>query len=124
MPDNIVKTAVDKTPETIGFITYAWVCGVSAFGGYVAFSRKVKMGHARAWNFAEFIGEIATSVLAGCITFWLCQYTRMDPWLTAALVAITGHMGSRAIFMLENWASSKFPATPTQQEGGAEHEKF
>ncbi|MEW6613818.1 MAG: hypothetical protein AB1409_13870, partial [Pseudomonadota bacterium] len=30
------------------------------------------------------------------------------PLITAALVGISGHMGSRAIFQLERWAQARF----------------
>jgi hypothetical protein len=99
----------EKSPETISLLTYGWVIGLSALGGVVAFARKVKDGHARAWNFAEFLGEIATSALAGLITFYLCEWSGFAPLATAALVAISGHMGSRALFQLEGFFETKFP---------------
>jgi hypothetical protein len=45
-----------------------------------------------------------TSAFAGLITFWLCEWAVVHPLLTAALVGISGHMGSRAIFKLERLA--------------------
>lgn len=104
----------EKSPETYSYLTYMWVIGLSALGGAVAFARKVKEGHARAWNFAEFFGEICTSAFAGVMTFYLCEWSLMSPLLTAALVGIAGHMGSRAIFLLEKAAESKFP--PAQKD--------
>lgn len=74
------------------------------------FVRKLQQGHVRAFNFVEFIGEIVTSAFAGVITFWLCENAHMSPLLTAAFVGVSGHMGSRAIFMAENWLKTKFPA--------------
>lgn len=74
------------------------------------FVRKLQQGHVRAFNFVEFIGEIVTSAFAGVITFWLCENANMSPLLTAAFVGVSGHMGSRAIFMAENWLKTKFPA--------------
>lgn len=104
-----------KGPESYAWFTYLWVIGLSSLGGVVAFLRKVKEGNARAWNFAEFFGEIATSAFAGIITFFLCESSQLTPLMTAALVGITGHMGSRAIFLLEKFFSNKFPA-PQQTE--------
>lgn len=98
-----------KSPETFGLLTYAWVIGLSALGGVVAFARKVKEGHARAWNFAELLGEIATSAFAGVITFYLCEWSGFHPLASAAFVGIAGHMGSRALFQLEGFFDTKFP---------------
>ena len=81
---------------------------VALLGGAVAFYRKVKEGAARAFNFTEFIGEMLTSALAGVLFYWFCQYAEMNPWLTAAIVGIAGHMGSRGMFLLEKWVESKF----------------
>lgn len=99
----------EKSPENYTLLTYAWVFGLSAWGGFVSFLRKVKAGHARAWNFIELIGEIATSVFAGIVTFYLCEWSGFSQIATAAFVAIAGHMGTRAIFQLEDVFTSRFP---------------
>ena len=98
-----------KDPASFSLITYAWVIGLSALGGFVSFSRKMKAGNARVWNFVELIGELATSAFAGIITFWLCNAAGFQPLYTAACVGIAGHAGSRALFQFERWAASKFP---------------
>jgi hypothetical protein len=96
-------------------LTWAWVIGLSLLGGFVSFYQKLKAGHVRAWNFTEFIGEMATSALVGIITFKFCQWQGYSADLTAALVGITSHMGSRALFKAEAkfsaWADSKFPTS-------------
>jgi len=101
---------VTKDPTTYSMLTYLWVFGLSILGGLVSFLRKVKEGHSRVYNVAELIGEIITAAFAGVITFWLCEWSAFDPLVTAAFVGISGHMGSRAIFMFENMLSNKFGA--------------
>ena len=98
----------EKDPTTYGLITYLWVTGLAAWGGLVNFYRKVESGNARAFNFIELIGELATSSFSGLITFWLCEAAQIDPLITAAMVGVSGHMGSRAIFQLEHWAQTRF----------------
>lgn len=90
-----------KTVESIGILTYLWVLGLSAWGGIISFLRKKRAGEARPFNFAEMIGEIMTSAFSGVLTFWLCESAGMDSLMTAVLVGISGHMGSRALFQLE-----------------------
>jgi hypothetical protein len=99
----------EKTPESFTIITYLWVIGLSAMGGAVAFIRKVKAGHSRVFNIAEFFGEIATSAFAGVMTFYMCEWSNFSALATASCVGIAGHMGSRAIFLLENFFEAKFP---------------
>lgn len=99
----------EKSPENYTWITYAWVFGFAMLGGLVSFLRKVKNGHARAWNLVEFIGEIVTSAFAGVLTFYICQHYEFSQLLTAAAVGIAGHMGSRALFRLEGFFTKHFP---------------
>lgn len=101
--------APENDPTTFPILTYAWVLGLSIMGGFAAFMRKLKDGSARVFNFVEFIGEVVTSAFAGLITFYLCEASHLDRMLSAALVGIAGHMGSRAIYLLEKFLSDKFP---------------
>lgn len=99
----------EKSPETYSFLTYGWVFGLAILGGVVSFMRKLEQGHARVFNFVEFIGEIVTSAFAGVLTFWMCEHSGLSPLVTAAFVGISGHMGSRALFMFEAWLTKQFP---------------
>lgn len=114
MPIPEAGGSIEKAPETFSLITYLWVFGISMLGGAVSFLRKVKKGKTRMWNFMEFIGEIATSSFAGIITFYLCQAGNLSPLMTAALVGISGHMGSRALFRLEAFFMRNFPPADTE----------
>jgi len=99
----------EKDPLAYGLLTYGWVTFLASWGGVVSFMRKRREGMVRSINFTELIGEIVTSAFAGVITFWLCEAAGFQPLITAALVAISGHMGSRAIFQIEKWAETRLP---------------
>lgn len=101
---------IDKDPTSYSLVTYLWVFMLAILGGIVNFMRKLQAGHTSVFNFIEFIGEIVTSAFAGVITFWLCENAGFPALMTAAFVGVSGHMGSRAIFMFENWLKAKFPA--------------
>jgi hypothetical protein len=100
---------IEKDPLSYPLITYAWVFLLSMVGGVVSFNTKIRNGHARPFNFMELIGEIMTSAFVGVITFWLCEAANVPALVSAAMVGISGHMGSRAIFFLERWATNKLP---------------
>jgi hypothetical protein len=91
------------------WLTYLWVLVISLFGGTSNFIRKLKQGKARPWNVVEFVGELVVSALAGLITFWLCHAAGVNPWLEAALIAIAGHMGARALFHFEGFLERQWP---------------
>lgn len=93
----------EKDPTTYGMITYLWIFALSCLGGMASFFSKVKSGTARWFNLTELIGELFTSAFAGIITFYICEASGFHGLLTAALVGISGHMGSRAIFVMERF---------------------
>ncbi len=92
---------LEKDPFTYSFITYLWVIGLSSWGGIASYMRKVRGNVIARFSIAELIGELTISAFVGVITFYLCDYAEFAPALTAALVGISGHMGSRAIFSIE-----------------------
>lgn len=100
---------IDKDPTSYSLLTYGWVFMLAILGGIVNFMRKLQQGHARAFNLVEFVGELVTSAFAGVITFWLCEHAGISQLMTAALVGVSGHMGSRALFMFEEYLKEKFP---------------
>lgn len=98
----------EKDPSTYSWITYCWVAGISMLGGFASFSRKVKEGKARAFNIIELIGELVTSAFTGLVTFFLCQAAGLGELWTIAFVGISGHMGTRAIFLMEKAFEKRF----------------
>lgn len=99
----------EKDPTSYSMLTYSWVIALAAVGGVVNFMRKLQAGHARAFNFVEFIGEVVTAGFTGVITFWLCEHAQISPLFTAALVGVSGHMGSRALYFFEKILATQFP---------------
>ncbi|WP_424219414.1 phage holin family protein [Azovibrio sp.] len=57
-------------------------------------------------------GEVTFS-FACLITFWLCEAAEIEPLITAALVGISGHMGSRALYQFERWAQTRLDNATT-----------
>lgn len=98
----VVKVIVATPWSAQELIPTIWMIVVSAAGGIVSFYHKIQTGKARPYNFVEFIGEMMTSCLVGLMTYWICRSFHVDEWLTAAGVAISGHMGARLLFILEN----------------------
>lgn len=97
----------EKDPLNYSMITYFWVTVLAAWGGAVNWMRKRKSGDTRPFNFMELIGELMTSAFAGVVTFWLCEWSGIHSLVTAAMVGISGHMGSRTIYLFEKWAEAK-----------------
>lgn len=92
-----------------------WMLLVAGAGGAVSWYGKVKAGHARAFNLTELIGEMLVSAFVGVVTYWICKGFGVSEWLTAAGVAISGHMGARAIFILERAIEKKVETMAEKQ---------
>lgn len=119
-PNEIASAAnnisLEKTPTNYSWLTYLWVIGLSSLGGVVSFVRKVRAGESRPYNIMEFFGEIVTSAFVGIITFYLCEHANMDQLMTAVLVGISGHMGTRAIYIFEKMLSERLGARRARKE--------
>lgn len=97
----------EKDPTTYSLITYGWVLLLSVLGGVVHYLKKVREKLTPRFNFSELVGDLVTSAFAGIITFYLCEAAEINKMATAALVGISGHMGSRALFAFEEWIKRK-----------------
>lgn len=97
-----------RNPFGYELAVYLWVIFLSVLGGIVNFTRKMREGKVRVFNITEFIGELFTSGFSGLCTFWLCEWANLDQLLMVVFVAISGHMGSRAIALLELWVERRF----------------
>lgn len=94
--------------DLAALLTWLCVCGLSLLGGIASFLQKMKTGHARVWNFTELLGELTASGLTGIVVANLCDSMALPAPMKYALVGISSHMGSRALFKLESVVNSKF----------------
>lgn len=111
-PDpEIAKQVVEAAAgpfEWRNFVPTLWMALISGIGGFVSWYGKIRDGNARPFNIIELVGEVVVSTAVGLVTFWICRGFGVNDWLTAAGVAISGHMGARAIFLAEKALERKF----------------
>lgn len=99
---------LEKDPLSYEIATWLWVCALSAFGGLASYVRKIKTGQIQRFSIMEILGEIVISGFVGVLTFFLCESSNVPPMLSAAMIGISSHMGSRAIFIFETAADNAF----------------
>lgn len=102
------QSAAPKDPLDYSLRQYGFMLGVALLGGLVSWWAKVRRGEAAPWNLLQLIGELCTSAFAGLLAFWICEWTSSPPLLTAAVVGISGHMGTRAIQTFEAFAQRRW----------------
>lgn len=91
---------LDKDPLSYELLTYAWVILLSSWAGMSGYLRKIKLGYTR-FSISELVGDVCISGFVGIVTFFLCESSKISPALSAALIGISAHMGSRAILGFE-----------------------
>lgn len=106
-----------KGPLDYSLKQYGFILGVALLGGLVSWGAKVRKGELPNWSINHLVGELATSALAGLLCFWICEWAGLAPLLTAALTGIFGHMGTRALTLLEEWGKARFPGASNTNQG-------
>lgn len=99
-----------KDPLSYSLGQYGFMLGMSVLGGLVSWSARVRAGKAEPWSINALIGEVATSAFAGLLAFYLCEWAGFPPLLTASVVGISGHMGTRGIQLLERLGEDRIKA--------------
>lgn len=97
---------IEKDPLSYTSLTYAWVILLSIWGGISGYIRRFKRD--QKFSLAELIGELSISAFVGILTFFLCESAQIQPVMSAALVGVSGHMGSRAIYLIEHLFTRQF----------------
>jgi len=98
---------MNKSPLDFSIFTYIWVFVLSFFGGLTYHIRKIKSGVINRFSLSEFIGDIIVSGFIGLLTFYFCEYSKFDPLLSAVLIGISSHQGTKLISFLEEYFYSK-----------------
>jgi hypothetical protein len=102
------QAAAPKDPLGYPLKTYGFMLFIAVLGGVVSYYAKVRSGEIPAASVMHLIGEITTSAFAGLVTFWVCEYLNVPQILTAPLVGVSGHLGAKAISMMEEAAKKRF----------------
>ena len=97
-----------RDPESYNFITYLWVLAMAALGGISNNIKKIRSGELKRFSFSELLGDLVISGFIGIVTFFLCEYENLEQILTAAIVGMSAHQGTRGIYFIEKLLASRF----------------
>lgn len=115
MPDGQNGSSIFKALLDGGF-GYAWFALIALWGGTVSYISRVRRKNI-PFSFMELIGEWTISAFAGIMTALLCQEMGFSLMLTSALAGISGHMGGRATYIIEQMFCRKLGVS-FKRDGG------
>ncbi|WP_333609340.1 phage holin family protein [Arsukibacterium sp.] len=98
MPDGTTSALRQLIEIGVGWI---WFIVLAIWGGTANYISRIRKNNMK-FSTVELIGEWTISGFAGVVTGLLCMEYGMGMNMTFAMVAIAGHAGGRAIFLLEN----------------------
>lgn len=99
MPEQLVGSLKLLFDSTTGYVLFIFI---AFWGGTAAYMSRLKRSGAR-FSLVELVGEWTISGFSGMVTGFVCHAYDVDYSITLASVGISGHMGSRLIFMLERY---------------------
>jgi fatty acid desaturase len=114
MSGSAFAESTPKNPLDYPLKQWMFILGLALFGGWASWWAKVRDGKVAAYNLAALIGELAISAFVGVVVFFICEYFNFPPLLTAAIVGVAGHMGTKALTLIEEIAEKR----ARQQLGG------
>lgn len=88
----------------VGFV---WFLLLAAWGGTASYLSRIKKTKTR-FSIMELVGEWTISAFAGVITAFVCYEMQFSFYATAALTGIAGHMGGRAIALVEHFVETSY----------------
>ena len=100
MPENEIVKATQQTEWFVQIIPFCFAIALSCFGGVVSYLHRVDK-NGLTFSFFRLALEVFTSGFVGIVSFMLCDSAGLSWPTTAAIVAISGHMGTRALFIVE-----------------------
>jgi hypothetical protein len=91
----------EKTVDWVSQLApFLFALAISSLGGLVGYLNRIGKSGV-SFSLLRFATEVVTSGFVGIIAFEICDAANLGWSITAALVAISGHMGTRALFIIE-----------------------
>lgn len=97
-----------RGPEHIPILTYLLVTIFAGWGGVSAYISRLKATPSMSFTFAELVGEVIIASFAGLICFFLAKSAEVNELVTIAMVAVSGHMGTRFLHAIEKKLGQQF----------------
>ena len=82
-------------------LPYITTFALAMFGGLVKHVSNLR-NTSKSFKLREFVFDLIVSSFAGLLMYFLCKEAGVSDFMSAILIAISGHMGTQAIVAFEN----------------------
>ena len=108
----------EKNPNNTAYIAeffrqilpYLSTLFLSCWGGIVSHIQRLRI-HKSRFNWKDLTFDLVISSFAGLLTHFFCEYSNVGGSMSAILIAVSGHMGTRAIASFEKMRDRIFGVT-------------
>lgn len=121
MPDEKITVLQRLAEDGSSTWGYLWLVVLAAWGGSVSYLSRLKEDSTKRFSTVELTGEWTISAFSGLLTAFLCAEMGVSYYLTAVACAISGHMGGRAISLIEGAFKARagyVPPPPQNKKDG------
>lgn len=100
MPEKDPQAVASMVDQLKSYLPFLTTLLLSFWGGTVSHIQKLRKNSA-SFKWREYWYDIIICSFAGLLTHFFCRYANIDGWLSAILISISAHMGTRAISKFE-----------------------
>lgn len=106
MPEKNLTTWASVAEALTSVIPWVHTLILSIVATAAQYAAKVRAGEPFAWK--SIVLDAVICVFVGLLTHMICEWQGLDGWGRSVLVAISAHMGTRAMALYEQWRDRIF----------------
>lgn len=108
--DDSAINAIEMFRQCLPYVSTLFL---SCWGGVVSYIQRLRIKHHK-FSFRELSFDLTISSFAGLLTHFFCEYANVGGAMSAILIAVSGHMGTRAIAGFERMRDRIFGNLPEE----------
>ena len=110
MPEEKITLLQRLVADDASVWGYLWFVVLAVWGGTANYISRARRERDHVFSVVELMGEWTISGFSGLLTAYLCAEAGFSYYITAVACAIAGHMGGRAICIIEGLFKSRLPS--------------
>ena len=114
MPEKDIQNTAYVVEFFRQILPYLSTLFLSCWGGIVSYIQRLRI-HRSRFNWKDLTFDLVISSFAGLLTHFFCEYSNVGGSMSAILIAVSGHMGTRTIASFEKMRDRIFGVSEEQR---------